>query len=661
MTFLNIGEMLIGNLFVTLAALNLLRLFRFGIAFLDTTIFIFLWIYFATFLTFLLGLAGLLSPHTSALICLVGIVFILYLERSRLSSLPSIFEKLHEAIRSYRFRQVDALLIFFIGIELARIVFQIIIIPPYIWDTLTYHLPNVAEWIQHGRIFTINAAIARTNWPMTYEVFETWFALFPHHDALIQLSGVWSMALAFSCIYALARSLGYSPRLSLFAAVIFAYTPADSFQVTSCENDLMVAALYLFCLALIVYFHRQAPNIEKRGNQLFLLVMAVLFGVGTKPVMAFILPGLIFYYFFSGRISDNSGPGNPPWWHIARRRPATTSIVLLSGALMGLYWYLRNWVVFANPFHPVDVSLFGHLIFGTGHATELYGYTQQGHFSLTGLWENLSNLFQDFIFDHRFMTAEAEGVTNWGWFSFVCGLPALIFTLSRRRGMGMLVACFLISLLCLLSFVLPDKWCMRFALWFPALFALAFIDLFQSFGKTCWRFPTAIMAGFCLLLNFCAVLNSGLLTVGDFRSLSRTPWLERSVTAFDPEGYFRAILKDGTYARALRLLPKTEPFAYSVADNSLIYPLYAPDFSRKPVYIRLEPREGDHFIYEMKNRNLRILYVWDMDRERMNLLQWMVRTDKLVEVDDPPLPATLRKDSNEYPRIFRSTSSTFWK
>jgi len=264
------------------------------------------------FLTFVLGLTGLLTPHSSALICLVGTLLILYRERSRLSSLPQIVEKLRETLRSYRFRLVDALLIFLIGIELTRIGFHIIVVPPYLWDILTYHLPNVAEWIQHGRIFTVNAAIARTNWPMTFEVFETWFALFPHHDALIQLGGVWSMALAFSSVYALGRSLKYSPRLSLFAAVIFAYTPADSFQTTSCENDLIVAALYLFCLALIVYFCRQAPNTEKRGDQLFLLVMAISFGVGTKAIMAFILPGLGFYYFFSGRAGNNSDTGDQP-------------------------------------------------------------------------------------------------------------------------------------------------------------------------------------------------------------------------------------------------------------------------------------------------------------------------------------------------------------
>ncbi|MBU0480970.1 MAG: hypothetical protein KKG47_07700 [Proteobacteria bacterium] len=442
------------------------------------------------------------------------------------------------------------------------------------------------------------------------------------------------MALVFSSVYALGRSLGYSPRLSLFGAVIFAYTPAVSFQITSCENDLMVGALYLFCLALIVYFHRQAPNIEKRGNHLFLLAMAALFGVGTKPVMSFILPGLIFYYFISGRDGNVSGVRGPSWRDIVTRRPATTSFVLLSGVLMGSYWYLRNWVVFANPFHPVDVSLFGHLIFGTGHSMEFYGYTQQGHFSLAGLWGNLSNLFLDMIFDQRIMSAESEGVTNWGWFSFVCGVPALVFTLSRRRGMGMLSACFIISLLTLFSFVLPDEWCMRFTLWFPALFALAFVDLFLSLAKSCWRIPTAIMAGFCLLLNFCVVLNAGMFTVGDFRSLLQTPWFERSVTAFDSEGHFRNILQDGTLTRTLGRLPKTEPFAYWVSDNTFIYPLYGPDFSRKPVYVQLEPPEWTYFIKEMENKNLGSLFTWNLDQNRMNVVKWVVRTGKLEEVND---------------------------
>lgn len=158
------------------------------IIYLDIPFFTFLWIYIATSYTFVLGLACLLEPDKIAIISLIGIIFLVSFRRKRYKRLPQRLSALFSSLRHFRPAPFDILLIFLSIIELTRIAFHVWYIPPYVWDTLTYHLPNVAEWVQKARIYTIKAATARTNWPMTFEVFETWFAVFLHHDILIQLA-----------------------------------------------------------------------------------------------------------------------------------------------------------------------------------------------------------------------------------------------------------------------------------------------------------------------------------------------------------------------------------------------------------------------------------------------------------------------------------------
>jgi len=179
--------MVIGNIFVTVATIHLYWLLRTRIAYLDISLFTFLWIYVTTLYTFVLGVAYLLEPKVITVISLVGLIVLAapywkYYGRW-LGHLGTFFRRLCHFQPSL----FDAPLLFLCLIELGRIVVHVWYIPPYMWDAMTYHLPNVAEWVQKGGIYTITAATARTNWPATFEVFETWFAVFLHRDILIDL------------------------------------------------------------------------------------------------------------------------------------------------------------------------------------------------------------------------------------------------------------------------------------------------------------------------------------------------------------------------------------------------------------------------------------------------------------------------------------------
>lgn len=100
----------------------------------------------------------------------------------------------------------------FAAVSALRFGFLIWALPPFVWDSLTYHLTNVAYWIQAGRIELFETSVVRIFTPADYEVLATWFAVFLHHDVVIEAAGLSGYALAVLAVYASARTLGASRR-----------------------------------------------------------------------------------------------------------------------------------------------------------------------------------------------------------------------------------------------------------------------------------------------------------------------------------------------------------------------------------------------------------------------------------------------------------------
>jgi hypothetical protein len=82
------------------------------------------------------------------------------------------------------------------------------LLPPYVWDTLVYHLPRLAEWVQHHGLFVVDTSIDRLYWPANFELFQCWFVIFFHHDFIVELAGVFPYALAVLSVYSISRSFG---------------------------------------------------------------------------------------------------------------------------------------------------------------------------------------------------------------------------------------------------------------------------------------------------------------------------------------------------------------------------------------------------------------------------------------------------------------------
>ena len=617
--------MLVGNAFVTFVSIKLFRIIRSKVNHLDIAIFGFVWIYITALYTLILGVLGLLEPHKIAIISTIGLFILLSLsyknlKHPRLWFLP----KLHFP----RMSLISIILCILAFLQLARIIVHIWYIPPYVWDTVVYHLVNVAEWVQKERIYPVITPVGRVYWPASFELLEAWFTVFLHHDLLIKVGPFLYYLMTGASAYALARSLKLNKTLSATATILYLFTPSLAIQATACKNDVGISAVFLFSIAIIAdLLVNGRRDTFPLHQQILLVMMALCLGIGIKPYMAFIslAPAIIGFWALwrhyikdkGGRMKDENNQFTP--------YPSSLILFLIASSLfLGSYWYLRNWIVFANPFHPTDFRIGDHLIFGTGDAVQ-FGPGQRGSASLTGMWENLRSLVTVRIFDKSgAYSSHLSDMTGWGWFNFVCGLPALLYALIFVRHLRLVVISFILSLISLFTFISIDPWYMRFTLWLPIIFALGFVFLIQNLSYKWLKALLLSIAMICAILNWIAILNVGEISLEDFQKMMSMPALQRSTAELTHQ-------YDGAYKKALQIIPKDEVIGVCFPNNGWAYPLYDADFSR---YIKYVPIEDMQFTRNMKQRGIHYLFIERIIPEQTQLIQKAVQAGSLKKIEE---------------------------
>jgi len=421
---------------------------------------------------------------------------------------------------------------------------KVFVLSPYWGDALYYHLPNVAEWVRARRLVFGFSPDLRTWFPMGFELVETWWVVFPGRDTLIEAGGVQMLLLAAVAVRVIARVHGLDARL---AGVVFAFTPALILHATSCGNDLASGAMILAAYALVA---SRAP----RALQAFPLLV----GAGIKPTAIFAASGVLVYAL-------RAGPGAK-----LDRRAAAALLVL--GLVLGGFWYARNWVMKGHPLYPV---------YGSESAAGLRADPLENFDTLRRTLEDLPRRLLD-----RFpFSTHASNATSWGWFILPWGIPlALIAVRGDPRFRGLAVA-FTVGWFATIAMSPMNELNLRFAVWFPAIFALAA-------ARTPGRLiVTAALAA--SLLNFAATL---------------APLERRARERF---------LIPATF-------PRDEPIACLFSQDLPSYLYYNSDFSRRLVY----PRSME----ELKASGVRVALVWDRPEWAPDVWSWKHVTWRLYEI-----------------------------
>ncbi len=574
--------------------------------------FVFLTIFLTTLLLMLVGLGGFLKPLPLALISISGMIGILAIPGLRRSWMEG-FEEWRRATGALRLWWMEFPLwlkwfsVLFVIISTTRFIFLVLALPPFTWDSLTYHLTNVAEWTQQGRITLFETPVQRIYSPSNYEVFTTWFTVFLHHDVVVEASGIPGYVLACLAVYAIGRTVGLTRWAAWVGTLGYASTPALLLSTTGTKNDPVMAGLYLMALAIVfdLSFRRDECESRNAPGQFVLLAACLLYAVGTKPYIMHFTPGLIV----AGIVASMQARNGAFWMSLPRQIASrfrkyrktfliVVVVILLAAMFLGFYWYVRNYCLTGNPFYPYGVEISGTMLLDAKHGNP-------AQFSLANLIKNLEVLAEKFGDKQFRIVTDLPETTGWGWVAYGLGLPALAWALVRKPKLRTLALGFILSLLTLFLSNPTTAWNMRYIVWLPALMSICVAAVLQWMSKV-EKASFAILSLMLVLsigLNLAMVLNYNKVSVERFQKMLSFPLLEREA----------ATLKmnvPGEYENAIDFVPEDEILGYNVHGNGFIYPLYRADLSQRLVYVPFSASDTcEQVAQKVRDRGTRWLFV----------------------------------------------------
>jgi hypothetical protein len=210
-------------------------------------------------------------------------------------------------------------------------------------DTLWYHMPVAARWVQDGSItdllFLQNSSLT-TYYPANIPLVHGTGILLFGSDFLSPVLNLGWLALALLAAWCIGRPFGAAPLAVAGTAVVLATPVSSGTQPGSAYSDTAGIALFLAAVAFVVTacHGRRAP----RAGELAIAAAATGLAVGTK--FQFLVPaaaltvGVVLLIPRGARI----------------RRGAVWLVVL---AATGAFWYVRNFIAVGSPLPDIDINL----------------------------------------------------------------------------------------------------------------------------------------------------------------------------------------------------------------------------------------------------------------------------------------------------------------
>lgn len=209
-------------------------------------------------------------------------------------------------------------------------------------DTIWYHLPMAARWVQTGSVAHIqyfdNDAITAF-YPGNSELFHGLGLLTMGGDVLSPLIDLLWLGLALVSAWSIGRRYGLAPLTTSGAAVVFATPSMVGTQPGGAYSDVVTLALLTATFAILVEAHRrEAPSLAAYG----VAGLAAGLALGTKftmlvPVVALTIGVVVV----------------APKGQRLRRSEAW----VVGVALTGLFWYYRNIIAVGNPLPSIGLKL----------------------------------------------------------------------------------------------------------------------------------------------------------------------------------------------------------------------------------------------------------------------------------------------------------------
>ncbi len=373
--------------------------------------------------------------------------------------------------------------------------------PDRSWDGNTYHLPSIHFWARRGYIHWIDPRFPFSNhlngFPKGLETLSYLVVTALGDSQWVNAVNLVVLPLGVLGIACLARSLGTSSGIALFAGGAFLLVPVNVYQsVTTYTDTGYASAAAAFLAALGVAQSRIRASHTTPWCTVPALGGAAGLALSAKPTAAaVVVPGLLALggatlLFRRGGYRSSS------------RFPLRALLfLLLAGAwclAVGGYWYGRNYVHEGSPLYPVRVAVAGRTVF-PGETVARLTYEKANRPEFMKTWSR----------GHRVLYSWAQGWRNWpgtirgvdnrsGGLGYLWPLGCLsslgyaAYQMTRsREARDRMRPLFPLGTVTVIAFLMTpmDGW-VRFTIWIYALglpcFAVSVHDLVVSRKRLSW-------------------------------------------------------------------------------------------------------------------------------------------------------------------------------
>jgi hypothetical protein len=368
-----------------------------------------------------------------------------------------------------------AVLVAIAAVALAWQLVVALVLPPFAYDAISYHLTTVASWVTDQSVDPTPLSLCCAYYPANAELIFSWPMLFADGDSLVDTAQFGFVALGALSVAGIARSAGLSPAGTAAAAALFAATPIVLTQAPTDYADVIVAALALAALHSLIRF-----AVTGAWQRLVVagLAAGLLLGTkGTGAVWAVVL-GLTAVVVAvvlvrRGRLGA---------------RPAAGALVglLVAFLALGSYWYARNWIDQDNPVYPFDVEFAGvHLFDGPIAVDETLteppaGGDQPWPSAMVRSWAADVDFWNQGSYDYQ---QRAGGLGPlWPWLALPLLIPVTIAMVRRRS--PALIAIVAVGVVLVVQ---PYGWWSRFTIPLIGIGALAVVAAVEWAPRTWMR------------------------------------------------------------------------------------------------------------------------------------------------------------------------------
>ncbi|HVE69470.1 MAG TPA: hypothetical protein VNB64_12905 [Solirubrobacteraceae bacterium] len=338
------------------------------------------------------------------------------------------------------------------GLALAWQLVVALVLPPFAFDAITYHLTIVASWVRSESIEPTALSLCCAYYPANSELVFAWPVLFLGSDGLVDTVQFGFVALAAVSVAGIARSAGLARPAAAAAAGLFVATPVVLLQAPTNFADVMIAAWALAAL-------HSLTRLAATGAAQRLLVAGLAAGLllGTKGT------GIVWA---AALALAAVGVG---LWGVRRARVSRRALAAgLAGfavacLAVGSYWHVRNWIETGNPAYPFEVRAAGVKLFdGPFRVDDVLTRPDAGDdepwpAATLRSWASDLDFWNQRSYDYQQRSGGLGPL--WPWLALPLAIPFVV-GLARRRSPALVA----VATIALVTLVQPYGWWSRFTI-----------------------------------------------------------------------------------------------------------------------------------------------------------------------------------------------------